>query len=149
MTAKNMDKRSERGQSLLELSLMTVFLLILLAGVVDVGRALFTYIAIRDAAQEGALVGSIDPDNDCAVITNRVQESSDFPVDLSDTSIIAIDCRLPANYCVGEEVGVTVSYDDFPLTMPFMGTLVGSQTVDISASITDTVVTNDPDINCP
>mgnify|MGYP001822952384 CR=1 FL=1 len=61
MTARKIDKRHEGGQSLIELALMMVFLLIMLAGVVDVGRALFTYIAIRDSAQEGALVGSITP----------------------------------------------------------------------------------------
>lgn len=138
----------ERGQSLTELAIFMVFLLILLAGVVDVGRALFAYIAIRDAAQEGALVGSYDPENDCDVIENRVRESSDLPVDLS-ADYISIDCDFPEEYCVGGEVIVTVTYNEFPLTMPFMGTIIGNQTIDISASITDFIVTNDPDASCP
>jgi len=149
LTDRTNSRKTEKGQSLTELALMMVFLLILLAGVVDVGRALFAYIAIRDAAQEGALVGSIDPLNDCTVVESRVRESSNMPVDLSDTNIISVDCRLPASYCVGEPVGVTVTYDNFPLTMPFMGTLIGSQSIEISASITDTLVTNDPDAGCP
>jgi Flp pilus assembly protein TadG len=149
MKVTKTDERHEGGQSLTELAIMMVFLLIMLAGVVDVGRAFFSYIAIRDGAQEGALVGSIDPANDCTVITNRVRESSNFPVDMSDNTIITVDCRLPASYCVGEEVGVSVSYVNFPLIMPFMGTLLGSQTVTITASITDTIVTNDPNVACP
>ena len=55
-----MDKRdsrsnTERGQSLTEFAISLVFLLTLLAGIVDLGRMFFAYIIIRDAAQEGAV----------------------------------------------------------------------------------------------
>ena len=51
----------ERGQSLVELSLMMVILLVILSGVLDVGRAFFSYIAIQNAAGEGALYAAINP----------------------------------------------------------------------------------------
>ena len=66
---------NERGQSLAEMALMMSFLLILLVGVVDLGRGFFVYLALRDAAQEGALYGSTDPTNN-ADIEARVSNSS-------------------------------------------------------------------------
>ncbi len=72
----------EQGQSLVELAMSLVILLTLLAGLVDFGRAFFTFVALRDAAQEGAAYASIinaDPLEDsndvtayCQGITNRV-----------------------------------------------------------------------------
>jgi Flp pilus assembly protein TadG len=58
----NVYQPSERGQSLVELTLTFMILLVLLGGVLDLGRALFTFVALRDAAQEGAVYGSIQPD---------------------------------------------------------------------------------------
>ena len=50
--------RSERGQSLVELALVLPLLILLLAGIADLGRAFFSYIEITNAAQEGARAGS-------------------------------------------------------------------------------------------
>ena len=50
--------RSERGQSLVELALVLPLLILLLAGMADLGRAFFSYIEITNAAQEGARAGS-------------------------------------------------------------------------------------------
>ena len=81
--------KKESGQSLVELALSMTLLLILLAGVVDLGRAFFTYIALRDAAQEGASYAAVYADaNDmdelesgdigdyCTAITNRTLVTS-------------------------------------------------------------------------
>jgi len=54
-------QNTTRGQSLVELSLTLTVLLILLSGAVSFGMAYFSYVAIRDAAQEGALYGSLSP----------------------------------------------------------------------------------------
>ena len=51
----------ERGQSLVELSLTLTVILVLLSGAVSFGMAYFSYVSIRDAAQEGALYGSLSP----------------------------------------------------------------------------------------
>ena len=148
---KNSSKNIESGQSLIELALVMVFLLLLVAGIVDIGRAFFTYISLRDAAQEGALVGSIDYTTTCTTVIDRVRSTSTgFPIDLSDDTIVDISCNIPDPYCAGEDVGVTVSHGNFQLTMPLIGTVIGSQTITITASITDTTVTGHPDPSiCP
>jgi len=42
----------EKGQSLVEFAFGLVILMILISGIVDLGRAFFTYMALNDAAQE-------------------------------------------------------------------------------------------------
>ncbi len=146
--------RGEKGQSLIELAFSILFLFILIAGVVDLGRAFFTYIALRDAAQEGAVYASVarkalDDSVMCSEIINRAQSTSDTQiVDLTDTSVsVSLDEGTPCNsgdylnLCYGQSVGVTVKYGGFHLTTPFLGTIIGRQTITITASILDTVIT--------
>jgi Flp pilus assembly protein TadG len=47
-------RRTERGQNLVEYALAVSLLLLLLAGVADLGRAFYSYIQITNAAREGA-----------------------------------------------------------------------------------------------
>jgi hypothetical protein len=54
-------QKEERGQSLVELAVSLVVLLLLLSGAVESSLALFQYVTIRDAAQEGALYASVNP----------------------------------------------------------------------------------------
>src|SRR5512146_2633069 len=93
----------ERGQSLVELAISLTVMLLLLSGAVTFGMAFFSYVAMRDAAQEGALYASFNPcvdaSNDAicqrteavnvAGVRTRVRASSTTPVDFSDTSIVS------------------------------------------------------------
>src|SRR5204863_8727546 len=49
-------KRSQRSQALIEFALVSPVLLLLLFGIVDIGRAIFYYDTINHAAREGARV---------------------------------------------------------------------------------------------
>ncbi|MGO8949163.1 MAG: TadE/TadG family type IV pilus assembly protein [Ktedonobacterales bacterium] len=65
-------KRGERGQALLEFASFLVIILILVAGVVDVGGLLTGHVSIeyatRQAARTGAVLGN-QPDADCAIVS--------------------------------------------------------------------------------
>lgn len=167
----NKTENKEQGQSLVELAMSLVVLLILIAGLVDLGRAFFTYIALRDAAQEGASYAAVinseslsssDVSNYCAAITNRVIITSETtstpglsngPVDLREltdsgavsieTSINGTDCASvsAADVCMGGAVTVRVNYDNFPITMPFLGAILGTQSLPLSATVVDTILT--------
>ena len=132
---------NERGQSLAEMALMMSFLLILLVGIVDLGRGFFVYLALRDAAQEGALFGSTDPTNNTD-IEARVRNSSslleNLSADLNANTNVVI--TIVGSACTGGGITVRVSYDNFPITMPFLGSIIGRQTVPISTAITDTIL---------
>lgn len=161
--------RSERGQSLMEFAFSVVIALILLAGIVDLSRAFFTQMALRDAAQEGAVYGSICPNGNAFVnashqgrIEQRVRSTSSMPVDFNDTTHVQVTCYYlfdqnndgdandlgeeilgcdgdpsPVN---GDGIKVRVSYDDFRITMPFLGTLLGTQSLNFHAEAIDTIL---------
>ena len=146
--------KSERGQSLVEFTFGAIVLIVLLVGMVDFGRAFYTYVALRDAAQEGAVYGSICPKN-AANIEQRVRTSSSEPVDLTDTTHVKVTCRYVANNAAcgsgsvptpGTGIRVAVEYDDFMITMPFLGGLIGRQSITIRAEVEDTILR---DIICP
>ncbi len=145
---KNYDKSlsKERGQSLVEFAVMLVVLMVMVTGIVDAARALFTYLAMRDAAQEGALYGSAYPCDEGG-ISNRVQHTSTLIEGI--WSDLEVTTETMVKECVGGAIRVTVAYDDFPLTMPFIGAFVGGQTVPISASVVDTILSPSCPNTCP
>lgn len=53
--------KRERGQSLVEIAISFPVLLIIISGLIDLGRVYYVYIGLEDAAAEGALYLSIDP----------------------------------------------------------------------------------------
>lgn len=54
-------RESERGQSLVEMTVGFVILAIILMGILDIGRVYFLYLALEDAAGEAALYLSANP----------------------------------------------------------------------------------------
>jgi Flp pilus assembly protein TadG len=145
-----MKKRiSERGQSLVELSISLLVLLYLLSGAVEFGLAFFQFVQLRDAAQEGALYGSMNPANEANIIT-RIRGASSSPINLADTSKVAIDIKIDgisitdaiANHtaCEGKGLTVRVSYNH-QIFMPFIPQLIGQSTIPLNATVTDTILT--------
>lgn len=131
----------ETGQSMVELALTITILMILLAGVIDMGRAFFTYMAMRDAAQEGAAYGSLNPfdENGTKVRVwdnlDQVVPDPDHPEDYIDIAI-----NYSGSRCLGGTIMVNVNYEKFPLTMPFLGWILNSQTIAIHSTINDTIL---------
>ena len=138
---------SERGQSLVELSISLLVLLYLLSGAVEFGLAFFQFVQLRDAAQEGALYGSMNPGNPTDIEV-RIRGSSSSPIDLSDPSLVTIDIQIDGvpiadaiaahNACEGNGFEVRVSYNHV-VFMPFMSRIIGI-TVPLNAEVTDTIL---------
>jgi hypothetical protein len=136
--------RKEKAQALMELAVSITVLFIILAGVVDLGRMLFHYIAMRDAAQEAAAYGSIYPTH-CDQIRERAWVALNSSPSVEVTALIdGANCIDVVNdkmrACYGREIEVTLSDPAFPLTMPFIGTFLGGQTVSLEANITGTIL---------
>lgn len=137
----------ERGQSLVEFAVSLVLLLMLLSVIVDTSRALFTYLSMRDAAQEGAIFASFQPSNS-AGIRARICASSNMISDLCNTNSLAITSTptVPGQYCLGTTGSVMhgmvikLQYPNFPLTMPFVGAFINKQTISITAQISDAIL---------
>lgn len=154
--------KSERGQSFIELAISMVFLLVLLAGVMDLGRLIFTYIALRDAVQEGGAFLAITP-NECGSAITRIRQHTSGAVDLSAANInitvsytingtqfnnctTTLNAVLPANpsrindVCPGDAVRVTATYNNFPIATPFIGAIVGGQAVTFNTEVVDSII---------
>ncbi len=152
-------RKSERGQSLVELSISLLVLLFLLSGAVEFGLAFFQFVQLRDAAQEGALFGSMNAkvggsaSAAVAAIETRVRSASGSPIDLADPSKVTVDIQIDdTNYasaygagkaCEGHAIKVTVSYNH-QIFMPFIPRLIGSSTIPLHAVVTDTILAPDP-----
>jgi Flp pilus assembly protein TadG len=137
MGQPNSTHSKEKGQSLVELAFSLTFLLILLGGIVDLGRAFFTYMAMRDAVQEGALYGSINPTLTPEIKDHVINSGNIVPDILAPGDVTVTVLGTP---CTGSSIRVQALYNNFPITMPFIGALIGRQTVPIRATITDTIL---------
>jgi hypothetical protein len=140
----------EKGQSLLEFAVSLILLVIILAGIIDLGRMFFYYIAMRDAAQEGIVYGIAYPSNsDCAEIDNRIKALlSDDNARIQVVVLInGVACNAadddgvyPDDACSGNEIEVSVIDPEFPITMPFLGAILGRNTIALNASVTGTIL---------
>lgn len=83
---------NEKGQSLVELALLLPVLIMLLMGTVDLGRAFYTYVAITNAAREGARYGASFPTVNSG-IRDRVRN------EISGTSLSIPDSQIPDPTC--------------------------------------------------
>jgi Flp pilus assembly protein TadG len=54
--------RAERGAATVEFALFAMFLVLIVSGIVDLGRGLYTAIALNDAVQEGAMYAAFTDD---------------------------------------------------------------------------------------
>jgi Flp pilus assembly protein TadG len=143
-TAKTF-KPTEKGQSLTELGVVMVIMAILLAGVVDLGIVMFEYITMRDAGQEGAAYASVYPTS-CRQIEERVKSNlrvqDNDEVDIT-IQIYGVACSADAAYvnqaCSPNPIEVIVS-QEYVITTPFLGTLLSTNSFNLEASITDTVI---------
>ncbi len=150
---KNKERHSnERGQSLVELAVSLPVILLLLLGTVDFGMAIFSYSILRDAAQEGALYGSFNPDNKVE-IENRARNISpqgedlifSSPVELTNKELVHVEVVALGNSCQGATDGaanslrVRVRYR-YPILMPFIGAIIGSDTIQLTGSATNVIL---------
>ncbi len=134
----------------MELALALLALIILISGIVDLGRILFYFVTLRDAAQEGLVYGSVYP-YQCAEIEDRaraVMANAGGNVEvliqmgLDDNQV---ECENVFNVnkkllCSGQQIEVTVTQTNFPLTMPLLGVFLGRESIPLSTSVKGTIL---------
>lgn len=142
----------EKGQSLVELAMGLTVLLILLGGIVDVGRAIFTLFSMQDAAEEGIVYGTSFP-TDCVGINHRINYNlSNIALAGGMTIVVEIernngtftDCEhVPfSEVYAGKELRVSVT-KTFDVSMPFIGAFIG-QTIPLHAKANGIILRPQP-----
>jgi Flp pilus assembly protein TadG len=142
--------KPERAQSLVEFALTLLLILMILTGAIELSLALFEYVTIRDAAQEGAIFASVNP-MDTNAIKARVIDAANDGVDLS-TASTAISITSNGATATGKTFCEGATTAGIPLTitvrisrphqliMPLVGTFIGQQ-INMTASATNTILT--------
>jgi Flp pilus assembly protein TadG len=120
-------ERREKGQSLVEFVIVLPILLIILAGVLDLGRLYFAYVAITDAAAEGVAYAAINPNNN-AEIVERAQGASGGLVQI-ESDMVTVDSPVVAS---GAPVTVTVDYE-FTTVTPLINAIVPDGVIPLTA----------------
>ena len=169
MTHKRFAKRiSRKGQAVVETAVVGLFLALLLAAVVDFGRAYFTATVVENMAGEGAAYAAKYPGNDAASAAcaasvlpdNNIQDrarqvaidrgmvihrpsQADVRVEVLGEYLDPTDCSLR---CAGTPIKVTVTYyiDDL-----FLPGLLGMGSITIRKSATQMILDNGPGTDCP
>jgi hypothetical protein len=170
MSSRFIKLNREQGQSLVEFAISAIVILLLLVAIADFGRAFFTYLSMRDAAQEGAAFGSICPRHYNQIIA-RVRNTGNLPVSLANETEIFIECKywfdLNPNGILddGDQVGscndpafviqpgygiqIKVLYPNFIITTPLLGSIIGNE-ISLQTEVTDTILrVVDSTASCP
>lgn len=135
MTRLRRTRHSVRGQSLVEFALVLPLFLLLIFGIIDLGRGVFAYNAIQNAAREGVRVAIVDQNMD--VIVDEVQQHA-IGLGLNDSNVrlrflepetMTTPCNTPI--AISCEVEILVDYAFVPAT-PIIGNLIG--TINMSAA---------------
>jgi Flp pilus assembly protein TadG len=133
-------RRTDRGQSLVEFAMVAPILVLLIFGLVDLGRLYQAYVTVQGAARDGARYG-VTGRSDCAGASDRytcIQETAELQTDslanhASAVSVTAQSWQFPG-YSVANPVGdpgkqcdllqVKVEYDFKPAT-PLLNKIIG------------------------
>jgi hypothetical protein len=115
-----MKKTKNSGQSLIEFAITMPLLLLLVMGVFDLGRGIYYFSAIQNAAREGARYGAV---NQCD--TNGIKNAAKLmAVGLGDS----LEVKDPIMYYThtgrADRIVVTVEYT-FETVTPLVGVFLG------------------------
>ncbi|MDH5508138.1 MAG: pilus assembly protein [Anaerolineae bacterium] len=138
----------EKGQSLVESAMMFTVLLVVVTGVVDLGRGFFLMAALREAVAEGATYASVHP-GEYANSRYFALTSSTKPINLMEfynAGSLQVDVKVQNNkWCAGVDASgnpygiyVEMIYT-MPLINPFFGVFSISE-VDLKASTVQTIL---------
>ena len=136
----------ESGQSLVETALGSIVLIILVMGLIDLGRIYYLYIALEDSAGEAAIYLSINPEcprassgSECEGTNNaewRAIHASGGDIDWSN---VQYSYEIPDGPNAGTDVFVTLQYD-FKLVTPIISRIAEATHLKLTASASQKIV---------
>jgi Flp pilus assembly protein TadG len=107
-------KNGEKGQALVEFTLLVPIFLLLLFAIVDFGMGFYSWITVTNAAREGARLGVVLATQQ--QIEDRVYQAADLPNESTNMTVTVTNAQGQP----GESVVVQVDYD-YDLITPLAG----------------------------
>ncbi len=132
--------RPEQGAATVEFTLIAMFLILIVAGIVDLGRGLYTAIALNDAVQEGAIYAAFAHDVAGAPVTaddirTRVVGSTSSPeLTIGVVTVVCEDQPRAQQSGSRVTIGVTHTVD---LITPFVSDWFGGSIVLTREAVAD------------
>ena len=148
-------QHSEKGQSLVEFTASVIVLMIIVGGVLDIGRAYMTYVALENGVGEGAVFASYHPtwvtETQAAAggssypatenITYRTTHES--PSGIVDWSKTTVSVEFPPGYPpvlqAGTHITVSATYS-YTVITPFMFILLPDGQMPLTAEAQQMIV---------
>jgi Flp pilus assembly protein TadG len=133
-----------RGQALVEFALTVIIFIFIVMGVLDLGRGIFMYNGVSEAAREIARVTSVHPGAGLGTgswtPSTEAQEVIDsqssivWNLSVDEPTCVDIDGSAVATCLPGTWVKVTVSAEYTPAT-PMLIPIIGTKTVSSTSSV--------------
>jgi hypothetical protein len=130
-------KQPSRGQTLVEFALVLPLLLLFLLGILDLGRAVYAYSTIANAAHEAARLAIVNQSRGTACPAETIECTAArhaASLDLDPAAQVLVDFRNPddpndpGNDCIAIDIGcvavVTLGYR-YTAATPVIGNIVG------------------------
>lgn len=130
MRSQRRSQNRDRGQTLVEFALILPVFVLVMLGVLDLGRAVFAYHTINNSAREAVRVAIVNQ-NTTVITDEAISQGVGLGLTASDVDITFLDgsygdtapCNIAPRFgCVAE---IEVSYDYTAVT-PIIGSLVGT-----------------------
>jgi len=130
-------KRGERGQNLVEFAIVALLLILLIAGIADIGRAFHSYMIVENASREGARYASRFPDSLTAIQNAAIREAAN-----SHVTLVPADISVPVglNGTRGNPVTVQIRYHIDTI----LGAIIGAATIPMRVETTMVIFGRDP-----
>jgi Flp pilus assembly protein TadG len=137
-----------RGQALVEFALIFPIFILLLFGLMDIGRLVFQYNALNQGSREAARVGSVAGfTQDCSGVTSRtqcIQQIAISRIAATPGVTVASNCShqtgsgvvsVAADSCLPGDTLVVTLTAPFSLLTPVIGQLLGQGTLTGQATV--------------
>lgn len=127
-----------RGQALVESAMVLPILVLLVMGVIDVGRLIFAHVALQEATQEGAIYGAYKPSPRDDIRTRVTGSSSEDWVSGASVTVCHLTTA-PAGWTTPFPGAISVA-STYPLDLltPIVPDILGASTITLSVEITST-----------
>jgi Flp pilus assembly protein TadG len=132
-------RKGERGQALVEFSMVAVVFFILVFGVIDFGMALHSWITVTNSAREGARFGAVHAPSDGSTSCSPAPTVGTIEAKVCDTGTnldpdqmtLTVTNADPEGDDIGEPVSVQVDYT-YDLITPLLN-ILNLDTISISS----------------
>jgi len=120
-------RRHRRGQALVEFALVIPIFVLLIFGLVDLGRAVFISNSLSEAARDGARYGSVQARAFDDTTRGEVADWVEDRLSAVPSPTVTVTCTpaSPAFGCTVNDILVVVVQADIEMITPIIGQIVG------------------------